>query len=94
MKTLMLSTCALALSSFVLVQMGTEADARSRTKKRGGGVVTSMQNSTGGRPGRVRSRGATGADTINSNSAAGGNAGQPSRAGSTGSAGGSAGGGM
>ena len=93
MKTLMLSTCALALSSLVLVQMSTEADARSRTKKRGG-VVTSMQNSTGGRSGRVRSRGATGADTINSNSAAGGNAGQPSRAGSTGSAGGSAGGGM
>ena len=93
MKKLMLSTCALALSSLVLVQMSTEADARSRTKKRGG-VATSMQNSTGGRPGRVRSRGATGADTINSNSATGGNAAQPSRAGSTGSAGGGVGGGM
>jgi hypothetical protein len=92
MKTLMLSTCALALSSFVLVQMSTEADARSRTKKRGGGVVTSMQNNTGGRPTQVRSRGATGADTITSNSAAGGNAAQPSRAGSTGSAGGGSGG--
>lgn len=93
MKTLMLSTCALALSSFVLVQMSTEADARSRSKKQGG-VVTSMQNSTGGRPGRVRSRGATGADTINSNSEAGGNAAQPSRANSTGSAGGGSGGGL
>jgi len=93
MKTLMLSTCALALSSFVLVQMSTEADARSRSKKRGD-TVTSMQNATGGRPARVRSRGATGADTTTSNSAAGGNAGQPSRAGSTGSAGGGAGGGL
>ena len=46
MKTLILSTCALVLASFVLGQMSTEADARSRTKKRGGGVVTSMQNST------------------------------------------------
>jgi len=91
MKTLMLSTCALALSSLVLVQMSTEADARSRTKKRGG-VVTSMQNNTGGRPTRVRSRGPTGADTVTSNSAAGGNAAQPSRAGSTGSAGGGSGG--
>jgi hypothetical protein len=93
MKTLMLSTCALALSSFVLVQMSTEADARSRSKKRGA-TVTSMQNATGGRPARVRSRGATGADTTTSNSAAGGNAGQPSRAGSMGSAGGGAGGGL
>ena len=94
MKALTLSTCALALSSLVLVQMSTTADARSRQKKRGAGVVTSMQNSTGGRPGRGRARGATGADTINSNSAAGGNAAQPSRAGSTGSAGGGVGGGM
>jgi hypothetical protein len=72
MKRLMLSTCTLALSSLVLVQMSTEAEARSRTKKRDGGVVTSMQNNTGGRPTRVRSRRATGADTITSNSAAGG----------------------
>lgn len=91
MKTFVLSTCALALSSFVLVQMSTGADARPRTKKRGSGVIT-MQNNTGGRPTRVRSRGATGADTITSNSAAGGNATQPSRAGSTGSAGGGSGG--
>ncbi|WP_082503861.1 hypothetical protein [Methylobacterium sp. Leaf117] len=91
MKKLMLSTCALALSSFVLVQISTEADACSRTKKRGGGVVTNMQNNTGGRPTRVRSRGATGADTITSNSAAGGNATQPLRAGSAASAGGGSG---
>ena len=79
MKTLMLSTCALALSSFFLVQMSTEADARSRYKKRGMGV-TSSQNNTGG-----RGRGS---------SAAGGNAAQPSRGGaSTGSAGGGGGGG-
>jgi hypothetical protein len=76
MKTLMLSTCALALSSFFLVQMSTEADARSRYKKRGMGVTIS-QNNTGGRSG---------------SSAAGGNAAQPSRGGaSTGSAGGGGG---
>lgn len=79
MKTLILSTCALALSSFVLVQMSTEADARSRYKKRGMNATSTMQNNTGG-----RSRA--------SSSAAGGNAAQPSRGGaSTGSAGGSGG---
>ncbi|MBX9931737.1 MAG: hypothetical protein K2Y56_09405 [Methylobacterium sp.] len=78
MKTLILSTCALALSSFFLVQMSTEADARSRTKKRGMGV-TSSQNVTGGR----RSIG---------DSAVGGNLNQPSRGGrSTGSTGGASG---
>ena len=91
MKTLMLSTCALALSSFFLVQMSTEADARSRYKKRGMGVSTS-QNTTGGR-GRTISRGPTGADTVNTNSAAGGNSSQPSRAIGTGSAGGGGAGG-
>ncbi|MBX9934855.1 MAG: hypothetical protein K2Y56_25650 [Methylobacterium sp.] len=78
MKTLMLSTCALALSSFFLVQMSTEADARSRYKKRGMGI-SSNQNNTGGRP-------------VRGSSAAGGNAAQPSRGGaSTGSAGGGGG---
>lgn len=91
MKTLMLSTCALALSSLVLVQMSTEADARSRHRKRGG-VTSVIQNNTGGRVTRVRARGATGADTITSNSAAGGNTGQPSRAIGTGSGGGGSGG--
>ncbi|GJD94157.1 hypothetical protein [Methylobacterium iners] len=90
MKTLILSTCALVLSSFVLVQMSTEADARSRYKKRGA-TISSSQNNTGGRAGRVISRGLTGADTINRSSAAGGNASQPSRAVGTGSAGGSGG---
>jgi hypothetical protein len=91
MKTLTLSTFALALSSLVLVQMGTTADARARHKKRGI-AMSSSQNTTGGRRGRTLSRGATGADTTTSNSAAGGNAGQPSRANGTGSAGGGAGG--
>ena len=90
MKTLMLSTCALALSSFVLVQMSTEADARSRYKKRGA-TISSTQNTTGGRPSRVISRGPTGADTITRNSAAGGNSNQPARAIGTGSAGGGGG---
>ena len=93
MKTLTLTTCALTLSSLVLVQMGTAADARSRHKKHGMSV-TSSQSTTGGRPGRTMSRGATGAETSTSNSAAGGNSGQPSRASGTGSAGGGAGGGL
>ena len=46
MRTLMLSTRALALSSFVLMQMRIDADARSRTKTRGA-TVSSMQNATG-----------------------------------------------
>ena len=90
MKTLMLSTCALALSSFVLVQMSTEADARSRHKKRGA-TISSFENTTGGRPSRMISRGPTGADTITRNSAAGGNSNQPARAIGTGSAGGGGG---
>ncbi|MCJ2129259.1 hypothetical protein MKK51_10410 [Methylobacterium sp. E-045] len=73
--------------------MGTAADARSRHKKRGTAVTTST-STTGGRPGRTISRGATGADTVTSNSAAGGNSSQPARASGTGSAGGGAGGGM
>ncbi|KQT89877.1 hypothetical protein ASG60_09420 [Methylobacterium sp. Leaf469] len=88
MKTFMLSTCVLALSSLVLVQMGTSADARSRPKKRGIGVVTAP-NSTGNRPTRTISRGATAADTITNNSAAGGNAGRPEQAVPNSSAGGS-----
>ena len=50
MKTLTLSTCALALSSLVLVQMSTTADARARHKKRGI-AMSSSQNTTGGRRG-------------------------------------------
>lgn len=90
MKTLTLTACALALSSFVLAQTASTADARSRHAKRGVGGM-SMSNATGGRAARTRSRGATGADTVTRNSAAGGNASQPSRAAPNSSAGGGTG---
>lgn len=70
MKKLALSTCALALSAFALVQMTDTADARSRSGK--GITAKSGTSNTGGRN--------------SSSSAAGGNAAQPSRgAGSGGS---------
>ena len=57
------------------------------------GSVTQIQpNTTGNEADMVTSFGATGADTVNSDSAAGGNANQPSRAFPNGSAGGGSGG--
>lgn len=79
MRPLTLSACALALSALILPQMNTDADARPRYKKRGAGLVTTS-NSTGGRRSRTISRGATGADTATTNSAAGGNASRPEQA--------------
>lgn len=55
-------------------------------------VVEAQTNITGNGRGVIISRGSTGADTIFTNSAAGGNAGQPERAVPQGSAGGSNGG--
>lgn len=88
MRILSLSVCALALSAFILPQTSTDADARPRYKKRGVGAVTTS-NSTGGRRSRTISRGATGADTVTTNSAAGGNASRPEQAVPNSSAGGS-----
>lgn len=79
MRTFALAACAVAVSAFVLPQMSTDADARPRYKKRGAGLVTTTNN-TGGRRSRTISRGATGADTVNTNSAAGGNASRPEQA--------------
>ncbi|AWN34451.1 hypothetical protein [Methylobacterium radiodurans] len=45
-----------------------------------GGVVTTQPNTTGNNRDVVISRGGTGAETATTNSAAGGNAGQPERA--------------
>lgn len=56
-----------------------------------GAPVTSGQNNTGGDRNVTIPRGATGADTVQTDSAAGGNANQPSRAVPQGSAGGGSG---
>lgn len=71
--------------------MTTSAHARARHKSRS--VVTNDGSVAGGR-GRDRtiSRGATGADSINRNSEAGGNANRPERAVPQGSGGGGSGG--
>ena len=53
-----------------------------------GTVITAPSNNTGNDRDVIISRGATGAGTIETNSAAGGNAGQPSRAVPQGSGGG------
>lgn len=79
MERFMLSTRVLALSSPVLLRVGTRADARSRPKKRSVGVVTAP-NTTGTRPTRTNFHGATGADTITDNSATGGKAVRPEQA--------------
>ena len=47
---------------------------------RGAPAVQSQPNTTGNDPNLVVPRGATGAETLTTNSAAGGNAGQPARA--------------
>lgn len=56
------------------------------------GAVTSGQNNTGGDVNATIPLGATGADTIQTDSAAGGNANQPARAVPQGSGGGASGG--
>jgi len=58
----------------------------------GAPIVTREPNTTGNDRDIVISRGATGADTVTTDSAAGGNANQPSRAIPNGSAGGGSGG--
>ncbi|GJE17604.1 hypothetical protein AIGOOFII_2320 [Methylobacterium marchantiae] len=79
MKTLALTLCTLAVSSFALAQMTTDADARSRHSKRGMSKAGMSANTSGGRYGR-------------GSSAASGNSSQPARGAGTGSAGGGSGG--
>ena len=83
-KLALAGALALALSSPVLAQGIPLARQPGTT----GTVVTRQPNTTGNASDVVISRGATGADTITSSSAAGGNANLPERAIPNGSAGG------
>lgn len=75
-KFVTLGTLALLASHPVLAQ-GVPLDRGPSTS---GTVIQTQPGATGNNPGVVISRGATGADTVTTNSAAGGNAGQPERA--------------
>ena len=78
----------------VAVSMAAPAFAQGLPRQPGAGgtVIQNQPNTTGNDRDVVISRGATGADTITTDSAAGGNANQPSRAVPNGSAGGGSGG--
>ena len=81
---LMIASPALAQSSPI---------GRDPAATTGSTVITNPAGSTGGEQDLTISRGATGADTIETNSAAGGNASQPDRAVPHGSGGGDSSGG-
>jgi hypothetical protein len=90
MKTVLTVTCGLALAVAGFASLTTSAGAQTRPES--GAIVTDDGSVTGGRDrGVTISRGATGADTITNNSAAGGNANQPERAVPQGSGGGGSG---
>lgn len=78
----------------IAVLAATPAFAQGLPRQPGttGTVIQSQPNTTGNDRDVVISRGATGADTVTTDSAAGGNANQPSRAVTNGSAGGGSGG--
>ncbi|MEA1834837.1 hypothetical protein U8607_22340 [Methylobacterium durans] len=87
----------LILIGALALTTSTAAFAQERAVPPGtsGTVVTQQPNTTGNSRDVIVAPGATGAETATTNSAAGGNAGQPSRAvpqGSAGSSGGSGGG--
>lgn len=85
MKNQSTMTCALGLALAALACLPASAQPRPGS----GVIVTDDGSVTGGRDrGVTISRGATGADTITGNSAAGGNANQPERAVPQGSGGG------
>ncbi|MBB2963075.1 hypothetical protein [Methylobacterium sp. R2-1] len=67
------------------------AQTTAPTAPQSGAPVTGGQNNTGSDSNVTIPRGSTGADTVQSNSAAGGNANQPSRAVPQGSGGGGSG---
>ena len=87
MKKLILASVA------VLAVAPTFAQGLPRQPGTTGTVIQSQPNTTGNDRDVVISRGATGADTVTTDSAAGGNANQPSRAVPNGSAGGGGSGG-
>ncbi|CAO4134675.1 hypothetical protein [Methylorubrum extorquens] len=90
MKTVLTSVCGLALAVAGFASLTISAGAQTRPGS--GAIVTDDGSVTGGRDrGVTISRGATGADTITNNSAAGGNANQPERAVPQGSGGGGSG---
>ncbi|GJD94074.1 hypothetical protein [Methylobacterium iners] len=86
-RILAVGTLTLALAGSAFAQ-GTPYRQPGAT----GTIVTQQPNTTGSSPDLVISRGATGADTATSSSAAGGNANLPERAVPNGSAGGGGGG--
>ena len=75
-KLALACTLALGLSSPVLAQ----GIPLARQPGTAGSVVTQQPNTTGNTQDLVISRGATGADTVTTSSAAGGNANLPERA--------------
>ncbi|KQP50861.1 hypothetical protein ASG40_13125 [Methylobacterium sp. Leaf399] len=83
---------AAAAACVLLAGPALAQDVRDRMPNQTGTVVQPLQNSTGNDGGVVISRGATGADTITTDSAAGGNASRPEQAIPNGSANGGGGG--
>jgi hypothetical protein len=87
-KTLATGALALLVAGPALAQGLAEGPLLGRGPAATGTVVVRQPNTTGNDPSLIISRGSTGAETITTNSAAGGNAGQPERAIPQGSAGG------
>jgi hypothetical protein len=87
-KTIALALCA-SLLSFSAMAQSTTAPGQS-----GGTVIQNQPNTTGNDRDVVISRGATGAETKTTNSAAGGNANKPEQAVPNSSAGGGSSGGQ
>ena len=90
MKTILIPVLGAALLSLSAVAVSAQA-VREPTQP-GGTVVQPQPNTTGNDPSVSISRGATGASTVTTDSAAGGNANQPERAVPQGSGGGGSGG--
>lgn len=89
-----LSTLAVAGSilAATIVSASAQGQPYSGSPAPSGTVIQQQSNTTGNTPDLVISRGATGADTITTDSAAGGNASRPEQAIPNGSAGGGTGG--
>ncbi|AWN35324.1 hypothetical protein [Methylobacterium radiodurans] len=75
-KTLTISALALLVAAPALAQGLAPLRSPGATQT----IVQPQPNTTGNDPSLIISRGSTGAETITTNSAAGGNAGQPERA--------------
>lgn len=90
MKTLPLLACTGALA--LMPALPAAAQGLSPFDGRRGVIVQNQPNTTGNSPDVVISYGATGADTVTSSSAAGGNASRPEQAFPNGSANGGPGG--